>query len=276
MILRSLQRNRILTDRRDDGPRIFAWPDLVVADRTSPYPKQRRWRPHRRAGRALAGGDARLCRPRPEARHARDLSAASAPMAQPVVPRLLERPVRGDPHRRQNLRGDAGGGRTDGNADRCCHAETVGGRHAAGFAIGYPAVPSAQAERWVLVYLGARHSPANAPIFSRSSRATAWDPRHQNVAGKMAANHPAPANSFASAVLSCAAIEHGPSNPFRRFGERANPDRLRRPSAQAMKTRRAHRYVRGTPADGERSNKQAPSDGAVLPKARAIQPGGGS
>ena len=171
MILRSLQRNRILTDRRDDGPRIFAWPDLVVADRTSPYPKQRRWRPHRRAGRALAGGDARLCRPRPEARHARDLSAASAPMAQPVVPRLLERPVRGDPHRRQNLRGDAGGGRTDGNADRCCHAETVGGRHAAGFAIGYPAVPSAQAERWVLVYLGTRHSPANAPIFSRSSRA---------------------------------------------------------------------------------------------------------
>jgi hypothetical protein len=41
-------------------------------------------------------------------------------------------------------------------------------------------------------------------------RATAaWDPRHQNVAGKMAANHAASANGFASAALPCAAIEHG-------------------------------------------------------------------
>ena len=34
-------------------------------------------------------------------RHARDRSEAAAPVAQPVVPRVLERPVRGDPHRRQ-------------------------------------------------------------------------------------------------------------------------------------------------------------------------------
>ena len=73
-------------------------------------------------GALVAGGDPRLCRPRPEGRQAWDRSEASAPMAQPVVPRVLERPVRGDPHRRQNRAGDAGGGRGDGDAHRSCHA----------------------------------------------------------------------------------------------------------------------------------------------------------
>ena len=95
---------------RDRGPR------------PRPRPQQRRWRAHRRAGRVVAGGDPRLCRPRPEGRHARDRSEASAPMAQPLVPRVLERPVRGDPHRRQDRAGDAGGGRGDGDAHRSCHA----------------------------------------------------------------------------------------------------------------------------------------------------------
>ena len=66
--------------------------------RPRPRPQQRRWRAHRRAGRALAGGDARLCRPRPERRHAWDRPEAPAPMARPLVPRVLERPVRSDPH----------------------------------------------------------------------------------------------------------------------------------------------------------------------------------
>ena len=106
--------------------------------RPRPRPQQRRWRAHRRAGRALAGGDARLCRPRPEGRHARDRSEASAPMAQPLVPRVLERPVRGDPHRRQDRGGDAGGGRADGDADRGCHAKTDSGRNHASTDVGYP------------------------------------------------------------------------------------------------------------------------------------------
>ena len=115
--------------------------------RPRPRPQQRRWRAHRRAGRALAGGDARICRPRPEGRHARDRSEAPAPMAQPVVPRVLERPVRSDPHRRRNRGGDAGGGQTDGDADRCCHADTDSGHDTAGFAIGYPAVPSRRGQK---------------------------------------------------------------------------------------------------------------------------------
>jgi len=57
---------------------------------------------------------------------------ASAPVAQPVIPRVLARPVRGDPHCWQDRASDAGGGRGDGDTDRDYHAETDGGRDGAG------------------------------------------------------------------------------------------------------------------------------------------------
>jgi trehalose/maltose hydrolase-like predicted phosphorylase len=90
-------------------------------------------------GRALAGGDARLCRPRPERGDACDRPEASAPVAEPVVPRVLERPVRGHPRLRQDCRGYPAAGRVDGDADRSCRGETDSRRHAAGIAVGYSA-----------------------------------------------------------------------------------------------------------------------------------------
>jgi hypothetical protein len=74
-------------------------------------------------------------------RHAGDQSKASAPVARPVVSRVLARPNRGDPHRRQDRGGDAAGGRADGDADRSCHGQTDSRRHATGIAVGY--LPSA-------------------------------------------------------------------------------------------------------------------------------------
>ena len=43
-------------------------------------------------------------------------------MARPLVPRVLERPVRSDPHCWQDLASNAAAGRADGHADRRCHA----------------------------------------------------------------------------------------------------------------------------------------------------------
>src|SRR5262249_4397254 len=57
-------------------------------------------------------------------------------MAQPVIPRVLERPVSGDPHRWQDRAGDAGQGRGNGNADRSRPAERDAGRDAEGIDLG--------------------------------------------------------------------------------------------------------------------------------------------
>ena len=103
---------------------------VTAATRPRPRPEQRRRRAHRRAGRSVAGGDARLRRSRPDGRRAGDRPEAPAPVAQPVIPGVLEGPVRGDPYCWQDRAGNAGEGRGDGDADRSCHAETNGGRDA--------------------------------------------------------------------------------------------------------------------------------------------------